>query len=146
MNKKAITVAAAVCMAAMFSSGCLSYMGTQAHNNRVDKQVIQMQATQDGKGAMLAVNLLELSKGYFGAWNEAPGTMAAATIGDLLVTGGAAYFLLNKDDGGGDDGKDRDRSVIQVNGDGNHTYINSGDGNQTTTTESAGEPADSGAE
>jgi hypothetical protein len=139
-------MAAPVCMAAMLlGSGCLSYMGTQAHNNRVEKQVIQMQATQDGKGAMLAVNLLELSKGYFGAWNAAPGTMAAATIGDLLVTGGAAYLLLNKD-GGGDDGKDRDRSVIQVNGDGNHTYINSGDGNQTTTTESSGEPAESSAE
>lgn len=119
----------AVCVAAAsFSSGCLSYMGTQAHNSRVEQKVLQMQAAPDGKGAMLAVNILELSKGYFGAWSEAPGTMAAATLGDLLVTGGAAYLMLNKDGGGGS----KEHSDVQINGDGNTTYINSGDGNQTT--------------
>ena len=117
----------------MMTTGCLSYMGTQAHNGRVEKKVLQLQTTQDGKGALLAVNLLELSKGYFGAWSEAPGTMAAATAGDLLTTAGAAYLLLKKDDGGG---SDRGGGDVTVNGDGNTTVVTSGDGSSTSHNES----------
>jgi hypothetical protein len=117
----------------MMTTGCLSYMGTQAHNGRVEQKILQAQAMPDGKGVYLAVNVLELTKGYFGAWSEAPGTMAAATIGDLLTSGAAAYLLLKKDDGGG---SGKGGGDVTVNGDGNTTVVTSGDGSSTSHNES----------
>ena len=110
-------------------------MGTQAHNNRVEAKVLQLQAAPDGRGALLAVNVLEITKGYFGAWKEAPGTMAAATAGDLLTTAGAAYLLKQASDGGGDD----ERPVI--NNYGGTTIIAGGDASyQRTETTTSGTP------
>lgn len=126
-------------MALSMTTGCLSYMGTQSHNSRVERKILQAQVMPDGKGAFLAVNVLELTKGYFGAWSEAPGTMAAATLGDLLTTGGAAYLLLKNSGGGGDDGGGQ--ADIAVTGNGNTTIVTSGDGSTTSysRSETAGE-------
>lgn len=110
-------------------SGCFSYMATQSHNDRVEMKALQLQAAPDDKGAVLAVDLLRLSKGYFGAWSESPGTMTAATLGDLLTTGGAAYLLLRNNGGDGDDGGPAD---IAVTGNGNTTIVTSGDGSTTS--------------
>ena len=136
-----ITIGLSVILMAM-STGCLSYLGTQAHNGRVEQKVLQAQAMPDGHGAFLAVNVLELSKGYFGAWAEAPGTMAAATAGDLLTTGAAAYLLLKKNEGGGGDGGSH--PDVQVTGNGNTTIVTSGQGANTdysrTETTTTGTP------
>ena len=120
--KRAMAIAVGLGLAVMVS-GCMSTMATQAHNGHV----AAIKAVRLSNGAPgVGVDLLSLTPGYFGAWADSPGTMTAATIGDLVTTGAAAYAgykALHKDSSGSSTPSNSNGSGAQ--------YINSGSGNQT---------------
>ena len=126
----AIRILVAMVVVALINTGCLSYMATEAHNNRVTTNRALSVSKLSGGEPAIGVNILSLTPGYFAAWSDSPGTMAAATAGDLVTTAAAVYAGY-KAFHSGDNNSGAGGSAPSVNGSGNATYVNSGSGNQT---------------
>ena len=121
---KRIAQTVLIVAAAALLAGCCSTSVVSSRNARVEtRRVLQAQAIDGGKGAALGVDMLALTPGYFAAWRETPGLMAAATAGDVIpaVIAGWLVYDRNRDD---DDGKKT--PTVQINGSGNTTIYNQG--------------------
>jgi hypothetical protein len=126
----------------LIQTGCASYLAVGAHDTRVDAaRALQVQAGADGKSAYVGLDLLK-TKGYMAAWKEAPATMTAATVVDLL-TGIGAYYGIKGAIGGDDNSKS---TTVTVNGDNNNTVVGgqdaSGSHTQTETPPAENPPAE----
>ena len=82
------TTAAILAAVMVMNTGCASYLATQKVNA---ERVIQFRAQNGGMEA--GVDIAGLSKGYFAAWGEAPGTMTGATVVDVPMGIGTAAIV-----------------------------------------------------
>jgi len=124
--------------AGLLNQGCLSYMATQSHNDKV-KTVRAVQAVRMNDGAPgVGVDLLSLTPGYFAAWSDTPVLMTAATLGDLVTTGAAAYGAYKIAGGGNSSGNGG--AGITINGNGNTTIYNGGSGSASASKDSHNNP------
>ena len=75
-------------------TGCISAYTVMHHNATIREKAAAVQVIPQPGGAAVGVNLLDLM-GYWGAWKDAPGSMALSTLGDAACAGGL-YAIADK--------------------------------------------------
>ena len=140
---------------AVVNSGCFATVRcVQKYNDKVDAKAIEMKMLNrnngEADGATIAIDVLQaknLTKGYWSAWKNEAGSMAAAAGMDTLwmsaaYVGGKAIYDAIEKDADPDDSRNGKVNVTLENGTGNTVnivYGNDNDSNNDENTSSVGD-------